>query len=72
MGSARLSDNLLAKIELLIEGVSSALRGILDGTVPSFYLTELKSAVARKEGHKYRCMENATAGYYGPRGQQIL
>jgi hypothetical protein len=53
-------------------GFSSALRDVLGGIVPSFYRTELESAVAKKVRHKYRCMENATAGYYGPRGQQIL
>ena len=71
MGSARLSENLV-KIKLLIAGFSSALRDVLSGTVPSFYRTELELTVAMKEGHKYRCMENATARYYGPPGQQIL
>ena len=55
-----------------LQGFSSALRDVLGGIAPSFYRAELESAVARREGHKYRCMENATAGYYGPRGQQIL
>lgn len=51
---------------------SSALRAILKGDLPSFYRSELESAVAKKEGRRYRCIENSTAGYYGPRGQQIM
>jgi hypothetical protein len=54
------------------EKFSSSLRRTLNGDSPSFYRSELESAVARKECVKYRCMENATAGYYGPRGQQIM
>lgn len=55
-----------------LQKFSPALRGVLNGNSPSFYRTELESAIARKEDRKYRCMENSTAGYYGPRGQQIL
>ena len=51
---------------------SSTLRGILNGTSPSIYRTELELAVARKDNRKYLGIGNATAGYYGPRGQQIL
>jgi hypothetical protein len=55
-----------------LQKFSPALRGVLNGNSASFYRTELESAIARKEDRKYRCMENSTAGYYGPRGQQIL
>ena len=55
-----------------LQKFSPALLGVLNGNSPSFYRTELESAIARKEDRKYRCMENSTAGYYGPRGQQIL
>src|ERR1700722_4262790 len=51
---------------------SSTLRGILNRDSPSSYRSELESAVARKEHCKYRCMEYATASYYGPRGQQVM
>ena len=55
-----------------LQKFSPTLHDILNGNSPSFYRTELESAIARKEDRKYRCMENSTAGYYGPRGQQIL
>ena len=55
-----------------LQKFSPALLGVLNGNSPSFYRTELESAIARKEDRKYRRMENSTAGYYGPRGQQIL
>jgi hypothetical protein len=51
-----------------LQKFSPALHGILNGNSPSFYRTELESAIARKEDRKYRCIENSTAGYYGPRG----
>jgi len=51
---------------------SSALLGILNRDSPSFYRSELESAIASKEGGKYHGMKNVTAGYYGPRGQQIM
>jgi hypothetical protein len=52
---------------------SAALYAILNGTSSSVYRTELESAVvARKEQPKYVGMDNATAGYYGPRGQTIM
>ena len=60
------------RLDSRLKKFSSTLRGILNGDSPSFYRTELESAVARNEGRKYRCMEYATAGYYGPRGQQIM
>jgi hypothetical protein len=60
------------RLDSRLKKFSSTLRGILKGESPSFYHTELELAVARREGRKYRCMEYATAGYYGPRGQQIM
>jgi hypothetical protein len=49
-----------------------ALHSILNGETPSPYLSQLKSAVASRVNPKTRCMDNATAGYYGPRGQQVM
>jgi hypothetical protein len=60
------------RLRARLQKFSPALRGVLNGNSPSFYHAELELAIARKEDRKYRCMENSTAGYYGPRGQQIL
>ena len=60
------------KLDARLQKFSPALRAILNGATPSFYRSELESAVARRVNPKFRCMENATAGYYGPRGQQVM
>ena len=59
------------RLDSRLQEFSPALRRILNGS-PSFYRSELESAIERKESRRYRCMENATAGYYGPRGQQVM
>ena len=59
-------------LDARLQKFSPALRGILNGATPSFYRSELESAVARRADPKFRCMENAKAGYYGPRGQQVM
>jgi hypothetical protein len=60
------------KLGARLQTFSPALCGILNGTTPSFYLLELESAVAGRVKRKFCCMENTTAGYYGPRGQQVM
>ena len=60
------------KLDARLQKFSPALRGILNGVTPSFYRSELASAVAERVNSKFRCMENATAGYYGPRGQRVM
>jgi hypothetical protein len=60
------------KLDARLQKFSPALCGILNGTTPSFYLSELELAVVRRVNSKFRCMENATAGYYGPRGQRVM
>ena len=60
------------KLDARLQTFSPALCGILNGTTPSFYLSELESAVTARVKPKFCCMENTTAGYYGPRGQQVM
>jgi hypothetical protein len=60
------------RLDARLQKFSRALRGILNGAIPSFYRLELESAVAGRVNPKFRCMENATAGYYGPRGQRVM
>ena len=59
------------RLHLRLKKKSLALRDIINGS-SSFFGTELQAAIDRKEARKYRCMENMTAGYYGPRGQQVM
>jgi hypothetical protein len=49
-----------------------ALRHILDGAVPSYYREDLECSVATRVNPKFRGMDNATACYYGPRGQSMM
>jgi hypothetical protein len=60
------------KLDSRLIRFTSALRGILDGNSRSFYRTELETALTTREGRKFRCMDNATAGYYNPRRQQVM
>lgn len=60
------------RLDARMRKFAPALRDILNGGRPSFYRTELEAAVASRENPKYRCMGNATAGYYGPRGQEVM
>jgi hypothetical protein len=59
-------------LDARLQNFSPALCGILNGAIPSFYCSELASAAAERVNSKFRCMENATAGYYGPRGQRVM
>jgi hypothetical protein len=60
------------RLDARLQKFSPALHGILNGAIPSFYRSELESAVARRVNPLFRCMENATAGYYGPRGKEVM
>jgi hypothetical protein len=60
------------KLDARLQKFSPVLRAILNGATPSFYRSELESAVTRRVNPKFRCMENARVGYYGPRGQQVM
>lgn len=60
------------RLKSRLDKFSPVLHGILKGELPSFYRSALESAVGRRESHGERCMDNATAGYYGPRGQVIM
>ena len=48
-------------LEDRIQKFAPALRDILDGVTPSFYRTQIQSAVASRRNPKYRGMEKATA-----------
>ena len=60
------------RLDARLQKLSPALRATLNGATPSFYRLELESAVTRRANPKFHCMENATAGFYGPRGQQVM
>jgi hypothetical protein len=60
------------KLDARLQKFSPAFRDILEGVTPSFYCSELESAVASRVKPQYRGMEFSTAGYYGSRGQQIM
>lgn len=60
------------RLHLRLTKKASALREILTGCSFSFFRTELQAAVDRKEARKCRGIDNMTAGYYGPRGEQVM
>lgn len=60
------------RLHLRLTQKSSTIRDIIDENSSSFFCRILQAAVDRKKAHKYRCIENMTAGYYDSRGQQIM
>lgn len=48
------------------------IRALVKGDLSSIYREELKRAVGSREDHRFRCIDNAMAGYYGPRGQDAM
>lgn len=50
----------------------SAIRDIVTACAFSFFRTELQAEIAKKKARKYRGVTNMIAGYYGPRGHQLM
>ena len=51
---------------------TSALRDVITVHVSSFFRTELQAEIAKRKSRKFRGVKNMIAGYYGPRGQQLM
>jgi hypothetical protein len=60
------------RLDARLQQFSPALRDILNRETWSFYRSELRLAAAKGVKRQFRCMDNATAGYYGPRGKQVM
>ena len=51
---------------------TSALRDIVTVRPSSFFRTQLQAEIAKRKTRKFPGLTNMTAGYYGPRGQQLM
>lgn len=60
------------RLDVRIRRVLPVLRGILDGEISSSYLSQLNSVRGRRAAPKTSNIGNSKAGYYGPRGSQMM
>ncbi|KAL6240235.1 hypothetical protein RBB50_012872 [Rhinocladiella similis] len=60
------------RLDFRIRSVLPVLRGILDGEISSSYLSQLNSVRGRRAVLKTSSIGNSKAGYYGPRGSQMM